>query len=436
MSGDDRSTRCGRATAGRASRRAVLAGLAALAGCGGPATSDSPTSTATPTRTATPTPSPRPEPVRLGYIFPLAGTFSTYGRAYADAVELALDDVESAGGPLGRPVERHGKDNKGNGSLDRDRFGELVEADVAGFVHFSTAYSLGSIDRRAAEHRVTELFNVSAGVHGVGRVDGTKYVGQTGPDRRADGTGLGVCLGDDRFAGAETAAFLHPDYLEETVALAEAAFPGTAVGSVAFDPHRDDGDYSEVLERLFAFDPDAVGCVPHPDGIGAILEQWADGDYGGEWAFAAGGSLARYRAVLGERAPTMYRVEPAPERADGWERFRERHPSPDRDGAAAAYDAAMLLALAVEHAGEATSTAVAGSLRAVSRPPGTAVTVGEFDRARELLAAGEAVDYRGAAGRMDLTPALTPLVRCRVERATAETPAETVGHVAPDRLHP
>jgi branched-chain amino acid transport system substrate-binding protein len=73
-----------------------------------------------------------------------------------------------------------------------------------------------------------------------------------------------------------------------------------------------------------------------------------------------------------------------------------------------AYDALFLMALAVHSAGEASGTAIARTIRSVSRPPGTAVTVDEFDVATSLIDDGEEINYEGASGAVDLNEALEP----------------------------
>lgn len=69
--------------------------------------------------------------------------------------------------------------------------------------------------------------------------------------------------------------------------------------------------------------------------------------------------------------------------------------------AAASYDAAMILALAIEMAGSTDGSAIAEAIRQVSNPPGEIVGPGEWARALELIAAGTDIDYNGAAGPHD-----------------------------------
>ena len=65
---------------------------------------------------------------------------------------------------------------------------------------------------------------------------------------------------------------------------------------------------------------------------------------------------------------------------------------------APAYDATMLLALAIEAAGSNDRTKIAAALRKVATAPGEKIGPGEFAKAKELLAAGKDIDYDGVAG--------------------------------------
>jgi branched-chain amino acid transport system substrate-binding protein len=66
-----------------------------------------------------------------------------------------------------------------------------------------------------------------------------------------------------------------------------------------------------------------------------------------------------------------------------------------------AYDAAFLLALAIEQNGSAEREGLSEALRAVASPPGETVLPGEWEKAKELIAAGTDIDYQGAGGALD-----------------------------------
>lgn len=62
------------------------------------------------------------------------------------------------------------------------------------------------------------------------------------------------------------------------------------------------------------------------------------------------------------------------------------------------YDAAFLLALAIEKNGSADREGLAAALREVATAPGEVVLPGEWEKAKALIAAGTDIDYNGASG--------------------------------------
>lgn len=70
-----------------------------------------------------------------------------------------------------------------------------------------------------------------------------------------------------------------------------------------------------------------------------------------------------------------------------------------------AYDAAFLLALAIEKAGSTDRAGIAAALREVSSAPGEKILPGEWTKAVELIKAGTDIDYEGAGGALDFDAA-------------------------------
>jgi branched-chain amino acid transport system substrate-binding protein len=66
--------------------------------------------------------------------------------------------------------------------------------------------------------------------------------------------------------------------------------------------------------------------------------------------------------------------------------------------AAQAYDAAFLIALAIEQNGSADREGLSEALRSVSSAPGEVILPGEWEKAVELIAAGTDINYEGASG--------------------------------------
>lgn len=70
-----------------------------------------------------------------------------------------------------------------------------------------------------------------------------------------------------------------------------------------------------------------------------------------------------------------------------------------------AYDAAFLMALAIEKNGSAAREGLAAALREVASAPGEKILPGEWTKAKELIAAGTDIDYEGAGGALDFDAA-------------------------------
>ena len=69
------------------------------------------------------------------------------------------------------------------------------------------------------------------------------------------------------------------------------------------------------------------------------------------------------------------------------------------------YDAAMMMALAIEKAGSTEGAQIRDALRSICCPPGETIEPGDWAKARKLIAAGKDIDYVGAAGSQDFDAA-------------------------------
>lgn len=65
------------------------------------------------------------------------------------------------------------------------------------------------------------------------------------------------------------------------------------------------------------------------------------------------------------------------------------------------YDAAFMLALAIEQNGSADREGVSAALRAISSGSGEVILPGEWEKAKALIAAGTQINYEGAGGALD-----------------------------------
>jgi ABC-type branched-subunit amino acid transport system substrate-binding protein len=214
-------------------------------------------------------------------------------------------------------------------------------------------------------------------------------------------------IDDSRYASADSVAILHLDASFGS-ALADAVsgvVDATVTDSVPFAPSSKTP--SEPVDAVLADEPDAVAFVGTPGQSTSTLSELLGRDYDGDVVLSSG--------LLPENPGSdfegVYTASVATARTVGTKRLETALSdiAPLMPYTANAYDAAMLVALAAESAGEASSGPIARSLRDVSGGRGHSVGVGQFDRARDVFDAGRSVNYRGASGALDLQATLEPL---------------------------
>ena len=350
-------------------------------------------------------------PIQMGTILPITGALSAYGEGMQGAANLAAEHVNDAGGPLGREIEVTNKDSETKPDKANQKYKTLVdEQDIVGFVGAASSGVSVPLAQNVAADQVMQVSNASTtpALAEIGYEGDTKYFGRTSPNDGQQGIVMGQILSDDEYVGADSAAFLYVNnpYGEGLAEKASEAFEGETTALVGYD--KKSSDYTSTLDKLYEDDPDAVGFVGYPGNGRTILKQWSDGGYGGEWVLSEGLNSEEFLTDLSDITAGMYVASPDPEDTEGSQEFEEKIGEANTLFAAHAYDALFLQALAMEAAGEASGTAIAENIRSVSRE-GETVTVGEFERARELLANDEDINYQGASSPVDLNESLEPL---------------------------
>ena len=421
------------------SRRTVLkglggtgvAGLVSLAGCsrqgsGGGGSTDAATETEMEdgdmdTQTSTETGmSGGGEPLTLGSIFPVTGTNSAYGGGHQRAFNLAVEEINAAGGILGgREITPINRDTEGAPSRAAQKFRTMINQE--GIVGLVGPYSSGigtTLAPIARDNMVMEISNGNTSpalaTAGVNESNGAKYYGRTAPNDVQQALVMVRVL--NQIVEAETASFLFVDnpYGQGLAEAASESFEGETLNMVAYSQAT--SDYTSTLDSVFEGDPEAVGTVMYPGNGRTILQQWNQGGYGGQWVGAEAILSPQLLSDLSDVVEGMYITSPQTANS---ETFQSNMGGTGNitQFAPHAYDATYLMGFAMEAAGEASGTGIAQNVRSVSRPNGdgdTAVSVGEFEAGAEAIRNGENIDYNGASGSVDLNQNLEPVVPYRI----------------------
>ncbi|UYG04101.1 ABC transporter substrate-binding protein [Halomonas sp. LR3S48] len=177
-------------------------------------------------------------------------------------------------------------------------------------------------------------------------------------------------------------------------------------GTIAENLAHEDGraDYRSELGSLSSSGAETLVVLAYADGSGqTILRQAYESGAFTQYAGAdgmVGASLVD--AVGADALEGMIATRPGSPELPGTDIFgqaaEEAGFDPSAVFAAQAYDAAFLLGLAIEQNGNAEREGLSQALRSVSSAPGEVILPGEWEKALELIAAGEEINYEGASG--------------------------------------
>jgi ABC-type branched-subunit amino acid transport system substrate-binding protein len=183
---------------------------------------------------------------------------------------------------------------------------------------------------------------------------------------------------------------------------------GTVTAQV---PHESEqATYSSELSECTSGGPEALAALAYPESAGVFLRESVEAGDVGSYLFCDGTKSTDMFAALGwENFDGMVGTAPSSLELEAGAAFEaayeaEYGETPPLPFMREIYDAVYLVALAAETAGSTDPTAMRDALRDVANPPGETVSPGSegWAAALDLIAAGEDVNYDGAAGPVDL----------------------------------
>ncbi|WP_445003592.1 ABC transporter substrate-binding protein [Halomonas mongoliensis] len=199
--------------------------------------------------------------------------------------------------------------------------------------------------------------------------------------------------------------YVNNDYgrgLSEAFSEAFEAGGGTVAENLAHEDNR--ADYRSELGSLSASGADTLVVLAYADTSGqTVLRQAYESGMFTQYVGAdgmVGDSLVQ--AVGADVLEGMIATRPGSPDLPGTEIFNEAAEAagidPSAVFAAQAYDAAFLVALAIEQNGSAEREGLSAALRSVASEPGEIILPGEWEKAVELIAQGVEINYEGASG--------------------------------------
>lgn len=344
----------------------------------------------------------------LGYLLPETGQLNLLGSAQINGVQLAVEEVNAAGGVLGEEVTLESGDEGQDPEQARQEAERLLTEGVDAIIGAAaSSLSLAIIDQVSG----SEVVQCSASNHSAAFTDydADGFYFRTVASEALQGPVLAELIAQD---GNERVAFIarNDEYgtsvLESTRDELEDA-GAEVVAEVLHDPEQ--GTYDAEVEEVQAADPDAVALLIF-SGDAEVIQSMIEAGIGPESVNLYSGDALRTSELPELVEPGNPNVLdglqgtfPDPQAdADFLERLRDFDPETEETVfAAQAYDCVVLLALAAEAAGTADPAEFKEEIVDLTRG---GEKCSSFDECSQLLEEGaDDLDYDGPSGPLDFT---------------------------------
>jgi branched-chain amino acid transport system substrate-binding protein len=349
--------------------------------------------------------------LKIGAILPETGSLAFLGEPMFTGFQMAIDDINAAGGVWGNPVE----------SLTRDE-GDATETEIAAaaadfMIEQGVHGVVGAAATGSSLAIIEALFNqkiIQISPSNTGPVFTThehgKYYFRTAPSDVMQGSVLAQEIIED---GHESTAILamqnaYGEGLADQVDSVYSTAGGTVEEKIFFEPNT--SEFAAEVSALVAAGADSLVIISYEE-VKQIVPALVEGGLGPDtlqWYFVDG-NLADYSADFDAGLlQSVKGTAPGPESPpqDFYDRMAEAAPGIDTFiYGPEAYDATIAIALAAVAANSDDGDAIQAQLPLVTAGGEKCTT---FADCKELLEAGTDIDYDGITGPIDWTDAGDP----------------------------
>ena len=354
--------------------------------------------------------------LEIGTILPETGDLAVLGPPMIGAVNMALRDINDAGGVFGQPLVLIPADDGTNEDIANAAVDGHLAAGVDGIVGAaSSRVSLAVIDKISGSQTLQCSPSNTGSVFTTYDDNGGYYI-RTAPPDSLQGQALGDLIAADGYSDVAIIA-LNDAYgqgFADTLVAQLEANGATVVANVAYDPNGTvfDADVQQIADAQ----PEAVVIIAFPDTASLVLQAMieqgvgpadlqiylTDGTQSSDLATKVDpANLAVLEGVKGT-APSA-----APPGGAAWfaAAFAEFAPGTDTIFAAYAYDCLVIFALAAQTAGTDDPTVWVGEVSGVTKDGERCDT---YAGCLALIEAGTDIDYDGASGTLNFVDAGEP----------------------------
>lgn len=347
--------------------------------------------------------------LKIGILVPFTGDLSDFGPAFFNSAQLAVNEINEAGGVNGQPVELVRGDSGTAPQQAVEEARRLIEIEG---VHAIIGAAASGVTLQVAES-VTGPGSIlqispSATSPALTEANDNDFLFRTTISDAAQGVVLADLASEQGYSSVCT-IFVNNAYgqgLSESFQEAYEEIDGEVPAAI---PHEEQqASYASELGQCPS-GTEAIAAISYPESAGVYLREAVEQQVTPNYLFVDGTKSGEMFEQLGwDQFEGMWGTAPGALDTAVGDAFDEAYSeaygqTPALPFLRESYDAAYLIAAAAQAAGSNDSTAMRDALRDIANPPGTTINPGP-DGWRSLLDAlenGDEVNYEGAASPAD-----------------------------------
>ncbi len=367
-----------------------------------------PTATSVPATEAPEPEEPAGEPIKIGTLIDATGDLAAFGPPIVLATDLAALLINEAGGIDGRQIEMVHRDSGTSPQIATDAASALVNVDGVEAI----VGSLSSGVTLAVAESVTipngaVLVSPASTSPAITNLDDNDTVFRTTVSDALQGV---IAAQLAKQLGYENVATLYINnaYGEGLSNVFQENFEsqgGTVSAAVPIEGGQ--ASYASELRQASQGDAEVLMALSYPETAGVYLREAVEGQYFDDFMFVDGTkNQEMFDNVGADNFEGNYGTAPGAPGTPTQEAFKGLYSSkldgdPSSLFISEAFDAAVILALAIAESGSEDGDDVKAAMRKVANAPGEKVGPGDLAKALQLISEGADIDYVGAAGDQD-----------------------------------
>jgi branched-chain amino acid transport system substrate-binding protein len=341
------------------------------------------------------------DPIKLATLTPLTGAGGSYGPVMAKVAQSVVEEVNKAGGVLGRRVVLVSEDDQTNPEAAVRAARKLIDVDKVAAIMGTWASSVTTAVAPLCWESKTFLCTVS-GADSITLLPHQGYLVRTQPNSTLQVTRVGdfmVSLG----AKKVFTMILQTPFTQSTFDILNKVLPkgGATHQSLIYDDKKT--TYRTEVDQALRTSPDLILAAGYtPDSVVLLKDVYRAGFKGKILGFAYSINQKLVDQIgQNEVVEGVYTFAPSPaEGGSAYEKVKAAVGSSNPDPyTCQVYDHINLVLMAIANAKTATGEAIKDNVRKASQGGGKAVD-NAVDGIKEIAAGGK-VDYGGASGPCD-----------------------------------